>query len=199
MLALFDKRTNFYYLRNQREAYLLEDYSSIPREMKKNKGIDIIDYINEDESVCLTDLVNNGITHVRYENMPYCIGLEDLTYLHPNLSRYYFALSKASPSAMDLLWQEDIYLLVNFDDKKKKFLKSVINKEKLYIAFIDKAKADTFLTNLNEEKGEDLKYVSMRFRLDYKYKYLILDDAPFLNKDSDITKGAYVLEKKDYS
>ena len=195
MIVLTDKRTGFYYLLKDKVAVLADDYETIPKELSQNPDIDTFDYINEDERVCLTAILNSGITNVRYENSPYCIDREDILTLAPNLSSYYYALAKLGKCGTDVLWDEEIYLLVNLNGKKR-FLKSNINGEKLYIAFIDKTKAETFLTNMNEKNGKDMGYYPIRFMLDKRYRYLILDDTPFMNNGRGKSNN-YILSKEE--
>ena len=176
MVLFIDKRTSFYYLTGNRETALSDNIHYIPSEFKNNPNIRIEIFEPEEEKDVLTNMMNNGILDVSYNHVPYTIGIEDLTHLNPNFSEYYYSMIKLNrTSAKNQLWEEELYLLCNVN-KELKFIKTTLNKEKYLISFVNKTKAEEFLANVNGYKD----FIPIRFKLDKKYKYCILDETPLI-------------------
>ena len=181
MILFLDKRTGFYYLTGPRESALSEDINLIPPNLRDNPNIEIDTFEAEEEPDVLTNMLNRGITTVDYENMPYSIDLYDLTYMNPNYAKYYMSeLMLGKTSAKVMLWDEDLYMLVNIKEELK-FIKTSINQEKYIITFADKTKAEEFLANLT---GYD-DFIPVRFKLDKSKQYICLDATPTILKNSE--------------
>ena len=49
---------------------------------------------------------------------------------------------------------------------------------------------------MNEKNGKDMGYYPIRFMLDKRYRYLILDDTPFMNNGRGKSNN-YILSKEE--
>ena len=176
MLFLIDKRTNFYYLSDDKRTIIAEDEQGIPSFLRNDPNI-IIEYfdVNEESSV-LTSMLNNGISEIIYEGIPFMITIEDLLYLNPNHANYYYSLQRSGKqSAESALWEEDLYLLVDISKDTLNFIKIELGKKKYILAFISKVKAVDFLSN--NPKYD--KFYPVRFRPDKNFRYCVLEEEPF--------------------
>lgn len=176
MLFLIDKRTNFYYLTEDDRTILAEDENGIPVHLQNDPNI-LVEYFEpNEESQVLSNMLNNGISEIIYEGIPFMITIEDLLYLNPNYAQYYHALYRNGKSSLEnALWDEDLYLLVDFSKDTMDFIKIELGKKKYILAFINKVKAVDFLSN----NAKYNQFRPVRFSLDRAFRYCVLEEEPF--------------------
>ena len=176
MLFLIDKKTNFYYLVDEKRTIIAENEKNLPKALQNHPDIRIEYFDANEEPQILTSMLNNGVSEILYENIPFMITIEDLLCLNPNYAQYYHALYRqGKQSAENALWEEDLYLLVNIQKDTLDFIKLELGKKKYILAFISKIKAVDFLSN--NEKYKD--FYPVRFRPDKSFRYCVLEEEPF--------------------